>query len=116
MLEGVAPDLVYSDQEQGLVLHLDLSRHQLASSSRSGSEMWVRFGSIHSRSHKLTRLPNGAWILNRFRLDQLREGGDLQRGLIPIMFSINDVDFFMLDGGLTIIPDLRIDQQESRER
>jgi hypothetical protein len=32
------------------------------------------------------------------------------------MYSINDVDFFMLAGGLTTVPDLRLDNQESRER
>jgi hypothetical protein len=116
VLEGVAPDLVYSDQEQGFVLHLDSSSHQLATSNQAVSEMWVKFGSIRSRSHKLTRLSNGRWMLSRFRLDQLHEGGDLQRGLLSIMYSINDVDFFVLDGGLNVVPDLQIDHQESRGR
>ena len=77
---------------------------------------WVKFGSPHTRAYKLQLLSHGGELLREILLQELLHDRSRYGSVIPVYYSRNGLDFFLLSEGVTIIADLKVEHVTYQQR
>jgi hypothetical protein len=69
----------------------------------------MKFGTLFSQAYDLVAQENGNYILNDLDLSDFMKYRTDWYNSIPVYYSINQQDYYLLQTRLTIIPDVEID-------